>query len=58
MQLLVDALLMSYVVCIIYKKVYILLLSCALSIAAHEAVNATSCIHELALSGIERVRGA
>ena len=42
----------------IYNKVYILLLRSALSIAAHEAVNTTCCVNELALTGIERVRGA
>lgn len=38
------------------KKVYILLLQ--LSVTAHEAVNATSSINELALTCVEWVRGA
>ena len=38
------------------KKVYILLLQ--LTVTVHEAVYATSCINELALTCIEWVRGA
>ena len=41
----------------VVKEAFILFLG-GLTIAAHELVNATSCIDKLALTSIERVRSA